>query len=69
MYIYRVSQKKDMGLIDNNCFVNKIQTFTSNHLKKEVLILLFDALLRLFCETHRIKGCDKNVSLTHTQKK
>ena len=40
-----------------------IQTFTSNHSKMEVFIFLFDALFRPFLETHRVKGCDKNVSL------
>ena len=44
----------------------KIQTFTSNHSKKEVLDFSFDALFRQFGEIHRVflsKSCDKNVSL------
>ena len=42
----------------------KIQTFISNHSKKEVLNFIFDVVLFTpFRETHRVKGCDKNFSL------
>ena len=55
--IYRMSQKKATA----SDF--KIKTFISHHSKKEVLIFLFDVLFRPFCETHCVKGSDKNVSL------
>ena len=60
-YIQGVS-KKDTTLIVITASDFKIQTFT-NHSKKEVSTFSFDALLRPFRETHRVKGCDKNVSL------
>ena len=41
----------------------KIQTFTSNHSEKEVFHFSFDVLFRPFREKHRVKGCNKNVSL------
>ena len=41
----------------------KIQTFISNHSKKEVFIFVFDILFRLFRKTHRVNGYDKNVSI------
>ena len=59
----RVFQKKDTILMVINCFRFKIQAFTSNYLKQEVIHFVFDVLFGPFRETHRVKGCDKNVSL------
>ena len=41
----------------------KTQTLTSSHSKKEVFNILLNTWLKPFRETHRVKGCDKNVSL------
>ena len=59
--MYRVSQKKIHHFDRNNSSDFKIQTFTSSYLKKEVIIFSFDLLFGLLRETHRAKGCDKNV--------
>ena len=39
-----------------------MQTFTSNHSKKEVLFFVFDALFRPFRKTDRVPDFDINVS-------
>ena len=59
IYIQGVPKKKDTILI-----VIKFFRFRdTNFYFKEVLNILFDVLLRPFRDAHRIKGCNKYVSL------
>ena len=63
IYIQGVPKKRTwFGSLESASDFN-IKTFTSNHSKKEILHYLFDTLFRQFGETHRVKGCDKYVSL------
>ena len=50
-------------MIVNNCFRFQDTKFYFKPFEKEVFNFLFDALFRPFRETHRVKGCDKNVSI------
>ena len=59
----QAAKKKDMIFIVNNFFIFWDTNFISNYSKKEALNFLVDALIRRFCETHRVEDCYENVSL------
>ena len=57
-----MSQEKDTIFIVNNCFRFQDTSFYFKPFEKGGFVFLFDVFFRQFCETHRVKGCDKNVS-------